>query len=115
MKMTIQGLNLDLTAAILGHVRRRLRQGLAYYAPRVRAVAVRVSDVNGARGGPDKRCRLEVSADRVGDVRVEEVDADLYRAVDRAAARLRRLLAREYGRHRARRLGPRVSASGLPT
>ena len=115
MKMMIQGLNLDLTAAILEHVRRRLRHGLAYYAPRVRAVRVRVSDVNGTRRGADKRCLLEVSAERVGDVRVEEVDADLYRAVDRVAARLRRVLAREFGRHRTRRFGPRVSASGLPT
>ena len=115
MKMMIQGLNLDLTSAILEHVRRRLNHGLGPFAPRVRAVRVRVSDVNGTRGGADKRCLLEVSAGRAGNVRVEEVDADLYCAVDRVAARVRRVLARKFGRHRARRFGPRVSASGLPT
>ena len=115
MEMTIRGLNFDLTTAILEHVQLRLNDGLAYYAPRVRGVTVRVSDVNGPRGGLDKRCRLEVSAEQVGDLRVEETDADLYRAVDRAVARLRRMLAREYGRDRTRRLNPRKSASGLPT
>ncbi len=115
MQMTIRGLNFDLTSAILEHVKRRLDESVGYYAPRVRAVTVRVSDVNGPRGGEDKRCSLEVSADQVGDLRVEEIDRDLYRAVDRAAARLRRMLAREYGRQQTRRLNPRKSASGLPT
>ena len=117
MELNVRGLNFDLTDAILAHVRRRLHEGLAHYAPRLRGVTVRVSDVNGPRGGVDKRCHLEVTADAVGTVVVEEVDADLYRAVDRAAARLRRQLAREFGRRlpAARPGRRRVSASGLPT
>ena len=115
MEMTIRGLNFDLTTAILEHVKRRLSEGLSYYAPRVRGVTVRVSDVNGPAGGVDKRCRLEIVAERVGDLRVEEVDRDLYKAVDRSVARLRRMLAREFGRNRTKRLNPRRSASGLPT
>src|SRR5688500_17154216 len=90
MELSVRGLNFDLTDAILGHVRRRLHEGLSHYAPRLRGVTVRVSDVNGPRGGVDKRCHLEVAADDLGTVLVEDVDADLYRAVDRAVARLRR-------------------------
>ncbi|HEV7302376.1 MAG TPA: HPF/RaiA family ribosome-associated protein [Tepidisphaeraceae bacterium] len=115
MQMTVHGLNFDLTTAILDHVRQRLATGLSYYAPRVQRVTVRVNDVNGPRGGADKRCRFEVVAEGVGEVRVDEVDADLYRAVDRAAVRLRRSLARAYGRNQKRSMGPRISASGLPT
>jgi ribosomal subunit interface protein len=107
MELSVRGLNFDLTDAILGHVRRRLTDGLAHYAPRLRDVTVRVSDVNGPKGGADKRCHVAVAADRVGAVYVDEVDADLYRAVDRAVARLRRQLAREFGRHLARRVGRR--------
>ena len=115
MQMTIQGLNFDLTTAILEHVRERLTAGLSYYAPHVQRVSVRVSDVNGPRGGPDKRCCFEVVAEGIGEVRVDEVDQDLYRAVDRAAVRLRRTMARAYGRNHKRSMGPRISASGLPT
>ncbi len=120
MELSVRGLNFDLTDAILGHVRRRLADGLSHYAPRLRGVTVRVSDVNGPRGGMDKRCHLEVTAPGVGAEYVDEVHADLYRAVDRAVARLRKQLAREFGRHRAitrgtGARGTRVSASGLPT
>src|SRR5688500_7661148 len=115
MESSIRGLNFDLTEAILAHVRERLAQGLSHYAPRLRGVMVRVSDVNGPRGGVDKRCHLEVTAAGVGLVCVDEVHADLYRAVDRAVGRLRRQLAREFGKLHGRGLTRRVSASGLPT
>jgi ribosomal subunit interface protein len=114
MELSIRGMNFDLTDAILGHVQRRLDGALSFYAPRLRGVTVRISDVNGPRGGVDKRCHLEVAGD-IGSLQVEEVDADLYRAVDRAAARLRKQLARGYGRRRSRALSRRISASGLPT
>ena len=71
MEMSIRGLNLDLTDAILEHVRRRLSEGLSHYAPRVRAITVRVSDVNGPRGGADKRCNLEVGGPDVGTLCVD--------------------------------------------
>jgi ribosomal subunit interface protein len=115
MEMTVHGLNFDLTTAILEHVRQRLASGLSYYAPRVQRIAVRVSDVNGPKGGPDKQCRLEVVAEGIGPLQVDEVDEDLYRAVDRAVVQLRRRMAREYGRNHTRKMGPRISASGLPT
>ena len=115
MELSVRGLNFDLTDAILGHVRRRLAECLSHYAPRLRSVTARVSDVNGPRGGLDKRCHIEVRGPGFGTACVDAVDPDLYRAVDRAAARLRKQLARELGRHRSRGLARRVSASGLPT
>ncbi|HLL87801.1 MAG TPA: HPF/RaiA family ribosome-associated protein [Tepidisphaeraceae bacterium] len=113
MELSVRGLNFDLTDAILAHVRQRLAEGLSHYAPRLQGVMVRVSDVNGPRGGADKRCHIEVTLPGTGAVFVDEVHADLYRAVDRAVARLRTRLGREFGRRGGR--GPRVSASGLPT
>src|SRR4028119_1197276 len=68
MELNVRGLNFDLTDAILGHVRQRLADGLAHYAPRLRGVTVRVSDVNGPRGGMDKRCHLEVTVPGAGAV-----------------------------------------------
>jgi ribosome-associated translation inhibitor RaiA len=56
----------------------------------VRKVAVRVYDLNGPRGGADKGCL--VVADLV-DGRVivsSDVDTDLYRAIPRAFAKLKR-------------------------
>jgi ribosomal subunit interface protein len=115
MELSVRGLNFDLTDAILEHVRRRLAQGLSRHAPRLHGLTVRVSDLNGPRGGPDKRCHIEVAAAGAGRFCVDEVHADLYRAVDRAVGRLRRQLDRELGKLRGPGPARRLSASGLPT
>lgn len=56
----------------------------------VRKVAVRVYDLNGPRGGLDKGCLVvaDLSDGRV--VVSSDVDADLYRAIPRAFAKLKR-------------------------
>ena len=120
MKLSIRGMGFDLTEAIITHVRHRLHNGLSHYVPGLRTIVVRVSDVNGPHhGGADKHCHLEVTA--AGNTTaelafvVDEVHADLYRAIDLTVARMRRRLAREYDRRRTTRLSRRVSASGLPT
>ena len=57
-------------------------------------------DVNGARGGADKRCRIIVTLIPSGSIRVEDTDSDLYAVVARAADRLARAVGRELERRR---------------
>jgi ribosomal subunit interface protein len=99
----------ELTPALAGHVQRRLRFALGRFAARVAAVRVRLTDDNGPRGGVDKACRVRAHLRGAGLVRVDEIDADLYAAIDRAAARLSRGVARALDRRdepRARLHGP---------
>lgn len=93
----------ELTPALAGHVERRLRFALSRFAGRVQAVSVRLTDDNGPRGGVDKACRLRVHLRGAGLVRVEELDSDLYAAVDRAVARLARGVSRALQRRDDRR------------
>jgi predicted RecB family endonuclease len=44
----------------------------------------RLSDIDGPRSGADKRCHLRVVPAGLPDVVVEDTEADLYVAVDRA-------------------------------
>jgi ribosome-associated translation inhibitor RaiA len=66
----------------------------------VEEVVVRFEDVNGPRGGIDKECRLQVRLAPWGALEVEERRADLYAAIDVAAQRLGRAVARELERRR---------------
>lgn len=102
----------ELTPALAGHVERRLRFALGRFAGRVQAVSVRLTDDNGPRGGVDKACRLRVHLRGAGLVRVEELDSDLYAAVDRAVARLARGVARALQRRDDRREGLRDHDAG---
>jgi ribosomal subunit interface protein len=108
--LDIRGLNLSLTPYLLEHVERRLRFALARFDGRVTRVAVRVSDVTGAGGGVDKRCRIAVRLRPVGEIIVEDAGADLYAAIDVAAERIGRSVRHEVERLReGARILPRLN------
>src|SRR5688572_4691067 len=110
MRISIYGLGFELTEAIVRHVEERVNRSLGAASRQVSGVSVRLGDINGDRGGTDKRCRVVVSLRQLRTIVVEAVDRDLYTAVDDALARTgesvrrhvkrRRTLRREYA-HRA--------------
>lgn len=65
------------------------------FAGRVRSLSVRLTDLNGPRGGLDKKCLIAVRLDRPRRVIViEDVDADESAVVGRAADRAARAVSR---------------------
>ena len=68
---------------------------LGWLVPRAE---VRLSDVNGPRGGVDKRCQVELRTDGVGAVVVAATAPDWRRALDDALTRAARLLLRLWRR-----------------
>lgn len=115
MQFDIQSRGFPLTGALRDHVRRRLLLELGWAADHVGKVSVRLSDLNGPRGGTDKCCRIQISALRASLV-VEDIEEDLYVAIGRAAGRAGRSLSRRISRHREHRPAATRIASdrGLP-
>lgn len=95
MQLDIQARGFTLTEALRQHCERRLRFALGAAGGRLRGVSVRLSDVNGPRGGVDKRCILRATATGMPPVVIAHDEADVYVAVDRAADRLARSLTRK--------------------
>lgn len=74
---------------------RRLEFALGRFAGRVRSLSVRLTDLNGPRGGLDKKCLIAVRLERPRRVIViEDVDASEQVVVSRAAERAARAVAR---------------------
>jgi ribosomal subunit interface protein len=94
MSIGIQSRGFALTEALREHVNKRLHFTLARGGNRVHRVEVRLSDVNGPRGGNDKRCLIVVSLSGMPNVVVEDTQRDLYAAIDRATARVGRAMLR---------------------
>ncbi len=103
MNLEVRGVNLPLSTAVTEHVERRIDSSLKRFARRVRGVSVRVADVNGPRGGADKRVEVEVDLEGSGPVRVEQRDADIYAAVTRVSHRVKQSVARALSRFQAAR------------
>ena len=99
MTIDIRGAAIAPTPAVLEYVVRRIQSALGRLEANVRGVVVRLGDANGPRGGIDKTCRV-LARMRRGTVVIDEVDRDLYVAIDRAADRLRRAAVRVIDRHR---------------
>lgn len=100
MQLDIQCQGFDLTEGIRTHTRRRLAFALGRTALHVTRVAVLLADINGPRGGCDKRCRIRVRLHAAIEVVVEDTESDLYTAIDRAAERVGRAVVRQVRRQR---------------
>ncbi len=81
----------DLTEQRVRFVLRRL----VWLVPRAE---VQMSDVNGPRGGIDKRCQVELRTDGAGTVVVSSVAGDWRTALENALARAARFLMRLWRR-----------------
>jgi hypothetical protein len=75
--------------------RQRLEFALGRFASRVRSLTVRLTHVDGQRGGPDKKCLIAVRLTRPRRmIAIEEVDTDHNVVVSRAAERTSRAVSR---------------------
>jgi len=106
--------NVSVSLALHEHIVRRLDFSVRRFAHRIERVVVRLADINGPRGGPDKRCRILAVLDGPETVVVEATDADAYAAVSQATMRLEERVARVLMRRRARPLARRRIGPALP-
>lgn len=99
MKTSIRSRGFALTQSLSDYVTRRLYYGLSHLGQSIRRVNVLLSDINGPnRGGIDKRCQIIVYHHGQPATVVMDTESDLYLAIDRAAGRVSRRLARMQSR-----------------
>jgi ribosome-associated translation inhibitor RaiA len=100
MQIDIQTRNFPLTPALRSHAERRARFALTCCDDSIQRIVMRLSDINGPRGGADKRCKLHVVLAGLPDIVIEDTEADLYVAIDRATGRAGRTLVRKLDRQK---------------
>lgn len=116
MKIQTRARGITLDAALKDRVERRVEYALGSLSAVVRRVEVLLSDDNGPRGGSDQRCQVRVTLEGLPAVQVTDVQAEMGVAIDRAAGRAGRTLARQLGRVRERGVDRRwVRPDGLTT
>ncbi|HNV59688.1 MAG TPA: HPF/RaiA family ribosome-associated protein [Rhodoferax sp.] len=77
----------------------RVRFALRRLTAIVPRAKVQFSDVNGPRGGIDKRCQVELSSDAAGTVVIASLARDWRTALDRSLGRATRVLKRSLQRN----------------
>ncbi len=94
MRIEIRARGIALTDSLDALTRRRLYSALGRFAASIDQVTVRLSDVNGPRGGIDKHCRISVATRAAGTLVADDIDEQFPAAIGRAAARVGRSLGR---------------------
>jgi putative sigma-54 modulation protein len=102
MIIDTRAIGFPLTDGIVSHVESKLESALGPFSRWILKVTVRLNDLNADRGGVDKRCGIVVVLRRHGVEVAEATDQDLYRAIDEAAGRVRKSVARHTKRHLSR-------------
>jgi putative sigma-54 modulation protein len=87
MRLTILAPQLSATDRVRNYVDQRVRNALVHVENRVDSVQIRLEDLNGPKGGIDKRCQVYANCGRLGVVRTEARDDDLRLAIDTAIDR----------------------------
>ena len=98
MNIDIQARGFELTDGMRKHTYRRLKFATDWALDEVRTIKVRLSDVNGPRGGEDKRCLIQIPLAKKQQIVIHDTEADLYIAIDKAINRAEQLLAKRIGR-----------------
>ena len=97
--VTISSQGFKLTDSIRSHVVRRMLRAVSNFEGYVTKIAVRIGDINGPlRGGINKYCWVQVTTVSIGDIQIRNLGSNVYAVANRAAARVKRTLARRVAR-----------------
>lgn len=117
MQIEMQALSFSLTKAIRDHIEQRVNSAMSSLDENINRVVVTLSNVTGHRIGIDKRCHIQVKLHALEDVVIEDIEWNLYFAINRAVDRARRKVSRKLAQQSnhtstltlpARRLLPRA-------
>lgn len=104
MKLEVVARNIELTDTLSAYTQKRIKFALGTRFDQLKRIYVRLSDINGPRGGRDQRCQILITLPRLKDVLIEDTQSNLFvaidRAVDRASRTVNRRLVRQYSKNR---------------
>jgi putative sigma-54 modulation protein len=87
MKIILHSSSVGFTQALKEHAERRLNFALDRFSHVIQSVRVTLEDVNGQRGGVDKKCKILLRLPKKTLV-AECRDTDAYRAISTAVERV---------------------------
>ncbi len=102
MELTVHGHHFAITNDLAEHAQTRFEAALGQHDGWVTNVVLRLEDVNGPKGGVDKRCHATINLRAGGTVVLEEMTEDVYSAINVVADRAKQAVGRKIAKIRER-------------
>ena len=109
MRIDLHCDNVEAAPGLRDYVTRRMRFAIGRFRDHIQWARVKVADVNGPRGGTDKRCVVQLRLRNLPDVVFAITQIEVRAAVYEAADRVARVLAQRVRRNQR----PQRAASTL--
>jgi putative sigma-54 modulation protein len=100
MELLLRHKRVNIGQSLREYIAGHIDTVLGRFADRIRRVTIYLVDVNGPRGGIDKRCNIAVQLVEGGTIRAGNVNTHLVAAIYYAADRAARAVRRESQRRR---------------
>src|SRR5438046_5587954 len=100
MELTVQGHHLPISDALASHAQAKFEAALNQHENWVTNVVVRLEDVNGPKGGVDKRCHATINLRAGASVILDDVSPDVYSAINTVADRAKQAVGRKVAKIR---------------
>ena len=100
MKIDITIQQVKLEKKVSDRVLRRVQFALSKFGHSIRRVRVHFSDLNGPKGGNDKKCSIKVKLITTGEIVVQGVGKDIVTALSHSVERVERAIKRELEKRR---------------
>lgn len=94
MESTIIAKGIDASQSFRQYISERVDEALSRAQDSIHFITVRLSDLNGPKGGVDKRCQIQLKLSGLPTVIISEVSASIDSALDRALERASRVVER---------------------
>lgn len=98
MKLIVNARHIKTSNEIHAHIDRRIAFAFSRSRKHVRTVLVKLTDINGPRGGIDKQCKVVVRLYSRPSIVIVERQADIHHAIDRCITRASRNLMQQLKR-----------------
>src|SRR5437870_9523587 len=100
MELTVHGHHVPVSDDLATHAETRFKAALDQHDGWVTNVIVRLEDVNGPKGGIDKRCHATINLRAGATVVLEDTSPDLYSAINIVADRAKQAVSRKVAKIR---------------
>ncbi|WP_220718888.1 HPF/RaiA family ribosome-associated protein [Agarivorans litoreus] len=112
MKIDMHSQHFPLSEPLQAYITRRINFALGSQYNNIMRIAVKLSDSKESNGASGKRCQILVKLAGQADVVIEDIQAQIYVAIDRAASRASRSVTRRIARVRNKALrAPDISVA----
>lgn len=101
--LSVQSRGFSLTPALKERVSKRIGLILGNTGHPITGIDVRLSDINGPKGGIDKKCQIHIHLSGHPGVTITDIQHDMYYAIDRAASRAMRTVRRRLSQKQSSR------------